>query len=399
VDWGEKGAVSWLWPLAYQAYLDARKGGKRGTNDEHRFERCANMCLAQLVEDIEERKYEPSRGVAFIIRDPVIREVFAAPFRDRVVHHMLFNLVAEWWDRRFIYDNYSCRKGKGTLFGIQRLAHHMMAESNNSRDETYVLKLDLQGYFMSLPREGLYRSVMWGLDRQFARDSREHKLARYLWRQIIFDDPTRGVKLRGDLRGWDVLPASKSLFSARPGCGIVIGNLTSQLMSNIYLDQLDRYVVYELGFKHYGRYVDDFYMVSRDKEALIEARIKVKEFLVGLGLTLHPKKMMLQECQRGVPFLGVVVYPWRIQVGERVRRNFAAAARRYREAEEPDEKMKAGIISYRGLVKHYKHWRLVDGLLGGGGGIVVFKVFYGEFIWRGLTDLGEGNRIPARATR
>ncbi len=353
--------VKWLQPLLLKAYNDARRN-KRYTLDEQRFERHADIYLAELLEEIERRTYLPSRSVAFIVRKPVIREIFAAPFRDRVIHHLLFNLVNKWWDRRFIHDSYSCRKGKGVLFAVNRLDYHIRAESENYSKETYVLKLDIRGYFMSLPRDKLFEAIEWGLARQFDKNSREYRACRFLWDKIIFDDPTVGVRLRGSRRDWEDLPKAKSLFHAKPGCGIVIGNLTSQLLSNVYLDSLDRYVTQELGLKHYGRYVDDFYMISQDKAKLVESISKIRDFLEVKGLVLHPNKIFLQEISRGVPFLGAVVYPHRIQVGRRVRHQIYLAAARYRKAGENELPMSSdeavSLVSYYGLTKYYAHQKM-----------------------------------------
>ncbi len=351
----------------HRAYLKARLG-KRGTVDEQRFERCFLVHLAHLADEIESRTYVPSRGIAFVTHKPVTREIFAAPFRDRVVHHLLFDMVGEWWDRRFIYDNYSCRKGKGTLFGVRRLYRHMASVSESFTRPAYVLKLDIQGYFMSLPRDRLFETVMWGLDRQFEIDSWEYKLCKFLWWQIIYDDPTKGVEVRGSRRDWRMLPRSKSLFYAAPGRGIVIGNLTSQLLSNIYLDKLDRFVTMEMGWKHYGRYVDDFYFVGEDRVELVGLVPKIEEFLSGLGLKLHPRKRYLQEISRGVPFLGAVVYPYRMQPGRRLKRNFVDAARKCEEAGwellGKDDPLVVSMISYLGHVKHFRNRRMIESVGG-----------------------------------
>ena len=349
-----------LWPLLMSAYRDARLG-KRKTVDEQRFEQQDIINLTDLMWDINNRNYKPSRGIAFVIRKPVIREIFAAPFRDRVVHHLLFNYVAYWWDKRFIYDNYSCRRGKGNLFGIRRLYHHMMSASDNNQKTTYVLKLDLQGYFMSLPKNKLYEAAVWGLDRQFDKSSFEYKACKYLFKEIIYDDPTDGVRIR-DKRNWNDLPKSKSLFYAPAGRGIVIGNLTSQLLSNIYLDKLDRYVTYDLGLKRYGRYVDDFYVVHNDKTRLLRAAKEIDDFLASIGLKLHPKKKFLQEINKGVPFLGAVVYPFRIQPGKRLKAGFFRSAHKlYREshAGRNSDFLAESFQSYNGLIEHMKNkkWR------------------------------------------
>ncbi len=160
---------------------------------------------------------------------------------------------------------------------------------------------------------------------------------------------------------WKGLPPSKSLYHQPKGRGIAIGNLTSQLLSNIYLDQLDRFVTLELGFKHYGRYVDDFYIIAPDKAELVEVTMTVEQYVNhSLGLVLHPHKKHLQECNRGVAFLGAVIYPHRIHPGKRLKRNLMAAL------SNPDcpETTEA---SYRGLVKHYRHRKLLAGVKVRGG--------------------------------
>ena len=259
LKWVEASFTNYLQEKLFIAFREAKRG-KRATRDEQRFELNADENLMLLRRDLLDRTYTPSRGTAHIIHRPVMREIFAAPFRDRVVHHYIYDAVYDWWDKRFIYDSYSCREDKGTLMGIRRLDYHIRSMSRNYAEEVYILKLDIQGYFMSLPRQELYERALWGLERQYAGrlDSPEFRLLKFLWRQIIFDDPVKGVVRKGRLSDWDILPSNKSLFCQEPGIGIVIGNLTSQLLSNIYLDMLDRFVVYDLGYKHYGRYVDDF---------------------------------------------------------------------------------------------------------------------------------------------
>lgn len=312
----------------YVAYIEARRGGKRNTFDEHKFEVNELENLINLRDTILDGTYAPSRGTAHIIHNPVIREIFAAAFRDRIVHHWMYDVVYDWWDQHFIFDSYSCREGKGTKQGIERLAHHIQSASNNYTKKVWVIKLDIQGYFMSLPREKLYERAMWGLNRQFEGDyGKKYEIMRFLWAQTILDDPCRGVKRKGWPYDWAPLPDSKSLFKQQPGVGIVIGNLTSQLLSNIYLDQLDRYVVYDLGWEHYGRYVDDFYIVV-DEDDLPRAKQdikKIEDYLKRLGLTLHPKKRSIQPADRGVAFLGGVVYPGRIFPGKRLIKNTEAA--------------------------------------------------------------------------
>ena len=186
----------------YVAYREARNGGKRKTHDEHMFEANEYENLLNLKESILNKTYRPGRSTAHIIYNPVIREIFAASFRDRVVHHLLFDSVYDWWDRRFIDDSYSCRIGKGTFYGIKRLDHHIRSASLNYTRKVWVAKFDLQGYFMSLPRAGLYERAIWGLDRQFEgkMDTKEYEMLKFLWRRIIFDDPVKGARKKGICR-------------------------------------------------------------------------------------------------------------------------------------------------------------------------------------------------------
>ena len=349
VNGDEEEIESWLLAELTRAFYKARIA-KRGTNDEQRFECRLHENLLRLRDDILDRTYTPGYGIAFIIHDPVMREIFAAPFRDRVIHHFLYNQVAEWWDKRLIYDCYSCRVGKGTLFGIQRLAHHIKSVSNNYTKKTYVVKMDVQGYFMSLPRKGLFERVLWGLKRQFPHGGPKYEIIKFLWKQVIYDDPVKGVEKRGNLKEWDILPKSKSLFAQPPGRGIVIGNLSSQLLSNVFLDKMDRFIKFELGYKHYGRYVDDFYIVVREEElAQVKKDIKkISLYLTKMGLRMHPKKTYIQEIHNGVPFLGAVVYPGRLIPGRRVQRNFLVALGKV----ETGCKEMDSVVSYLGLMKH-----------------------------------------------
>ncbi len=333
-----------------EAYYTARKG-KRATNDEQKIELRMVENLMLLRDEILDRSYNPGRGITFIINDPVKREIFAAPFRDRILHHFIYNQVVDWWERHLIYDCYSCRKGKGTLFGIQRLAKKIQAASDNYTKETYIIKLDIQGYFMSLNRKKLFLRAVWGLKQQFPEQDAKYKILKFIWEKIIFDDPTDGVEVRGSVGAWNNLPDSKTLFAQPPGQGIVIGNLSSQLLSNIYLDQLDQFITRTLGYKYYGRYVDDFFMIV-SKEELKQAKKdieKIRKFLLlELDLRLHPKKIYIQEIHKGAPFLGAVIYPGHVVPGERLVANFKKAIERVQNGNKDVE----DLASYLGMMIH-----------------------------------------------
>lgn len=320
--------VDYLYNLAMHAYYEARKG-KRTTFDEYKFEAGLGANILNLVESIKTRTYTPSRSVAFVISVPVVREIFAAPFRDRVVHHMIIDAVMPWWDRRFIADSYSCRKKKGTLYGIERLQlkiHQAYCDPKFAGERVFALKFDIKGYFMSMWRTYLLKLALDGLKRQFPEphDPR-YELYAFLWAQTILDDPTVGVTLRGGWRAWKKVLREKSLFGQPYGRGIVIGNVTSQLLSNIMLDELDRFVEYTLGYTNrYGRYVDDFFIIVHESEMkkALEDKEKISEFLAERGLTLHPKKFHVYDARRGVPFIGARVFERHVTGGDRIVGNF-----------------------------------------------------------------------------
>ncbi|WP_295939133.1 reverse transcriptase domain-containing protein [uncultured Alistipes sp.] len=312
----------------FTAYFDARKN-KRNTYNQLGFEIDFEHLLFDLASEIQNRAYTIGSSICFIVNNPVKREIFAADFRDRVVHHLIYNRINDIFERKLIRDCYSCRKGLGTSDGIERIESHMRSVTDNFRHQAYVLKLDIQSYFMSINRQVLWNIVMKTLERDRDRIRRFDE-TRYLIRLVIFNDPAENCRVRGNMNEWDGLPPSKSLFSSPPGCGLPIGNLTSQMFSNIYLCDFDNYVKRELKLKYYGRYVDDFYFMHRDKAVLLETRDRVTAYLKdNYGLTVHPLKIYLQDVKHGVTFLGAHVKPHRRYVRNRslatIRRNVKLA--------------------------------------------------------------------------
>lgn len=334
----------------WEAYRMAKRAKCR-TEDENKFEMFAMENLIQLSEDIKNRKYKPSRSRAFVVHKPVDREIFAAPFRDRIVHHWLFAMNGAWWDSHYIFDSYSCRSKKGTLFGAERLQSFMEKASKAGSQEAYIIKIDISGYFMSLKREKLYKRILFGLNKQYPHGGWEYETCRYLWFEIIFDDPTDHVRRVGSLKEWERLPKRKSLFFQPDGQGIVIGNLTSQSLSNIFMDQFDRFMKQEMKFKYYGRYVDDAVVVINADEkadALRKFHKEIPEFLKSLGLTMHPNKFHVQSIKKGCPFLGYNVHRCFITINKRTRGNYWQAIRDYLTGKKELE----SIISYVGHTRH-----------------------------------------------
>ncbi len=320
-----------------------------------RFERDLSFNLIELYEDIVHRRYKVGRSICFIVDRPVKREVFAASFRDRIVHHLLYLYLLPVFEPLFIHDSYSCRVGKGTRIGIDRLDHHIRSVSNNYTKPCWVLMLDLQGYFMSIDRGRLYQIIVKTLKAKGKDRGPEYDTMIYLLQKIIFNDPTKNCYMKGHKSDWIGLTPSKSLFHSKTDCGLPIGNLTSQLFSNIYLNELDQYVKRALKCKHYGRYVDDFFIVDADKKQLLSLIPRLASFLDNeLGLTLHPKKILLQRQDKGIPFLGCVLKSGKHYLSPRGRKMMMENLDNLLTKESDPYRIRAAEQSYKGYLSGFE---------------------------------------------
>ncbi|MGI6393993.1 MAG: reverse transcriptase domain-containing protein [bacterium] len=232
------------------AYLDCRKR-KRNTINSIEFEIDQVSQLTGLNKVLSIGKYQPGKSICFVVKYPKNREIFAADFKDRVVHHLLVRELEKHWEKVFIFDSFACRKNKGTLAAVERLTHFMRSSSDNGKKRAYYLQLDVKNFFMSINKSVLFKIIDAGL-RKMLRISKdkllfdEKKLAKYnelynLTAVILFNDPTINFQKKGTLSDWERLDSSKSLFNAPAGTGIPIGNLTSQFFANVYLNELDQF--------------------------------------------------------------------------------------------------------------------------------------------------------------
>jgi hypothetical protein len=257
----------------------------------------------------------------------VQREIFAADFRDRVIHHLVVNYLEPLYEPMLILDSYSCRKGKGTLFGVNRVKRFMQACSDNYTRDCYILKLDIKGYFMSISRTRQYEKMCDLIEKGRLKAEKKNKsldfdpdLVKYLLKLIIFNDPRGNCIIKGKQTDWDGLPPSKSLFNSPPDYGFPIGNLTSQVFSNVYMHELDSFIKYTLKLKYYARYVDDFIIIHEDKQVLLDLVVTLREFLkTKMKLELHPNKIYLQHYTKGVQFLNAYIKPYRTYIRNRTK--------------------------------------------------------------------------------
>ncbi len=333
-----------------EAYYDCRRN-KRKTASALVYEMDYESKLIALRDRINMRTYAPGKSICFVVTRPRYREVFAASFEDRIIHHYIALRLEPLFEQVFCPYTYNCRKEKGQLYGINTLKQQIIECSDNYTTDCYIMKLDLSGFFMSIDKQILARLIdCFILDRYTGEDIED---LRYLCRVVIFHQPEKNCERHSPARYWDYLPPNKSLFTNGEGKGIAIGNLFAQLFANFLLNGLDWYLE-ELGIKYHGRYVDDFYCIHRDKAVLLSAVPKIRAKLGEYGLTLNEKKFYLQHYTKGVQFTGSIVKPWRSYTCNNTITNFVAAIRRLNNAKDLRQAEHAvnSINSYLGLLRH-----------------------------------------------
>ena len=347
------------------AYMTARqhKGTKQYVAD---FEKHLKTNLLSLRDGLLNRSYKARPSTCFIVFHPKQREIFAADFRDRVVHHLIYNYIHEMLERTFVYDTYSCIKHRGTHFGIDRLQHHIRACSDNGRKEVFIMKMDISGYFMHIDRRKLYEvtreSIMRMADHHadsshFWRERIDIDFVLYLVREIIMLDPAENCHIKGSRRDWKGLPDSKSLFKSGEGKGLPIGNLTSQLFSNVYLNCFDQYMKRVVGCRHYGRYVDDFYVVGESREYL-HGIIPLAErfFSENLLLNINRGKTKIYSSCSGVDFLGAFVKHNRVYISNQSLRRMNKQISSL--DGKTDEEIFCSINSFLGVLSRFKTYNI-----------------------------------------
>lgn len=338
-----------------QAYFDCRRN-KRRTASATVYEMDYESRLIGLRDRINARTYTPGKSICFVVTRPRYREVFAASFEDKIVHHYIAEKLEPLFEKIFNPRTYNCRKGKGQLYGVDILKNDIRECSQNYKKDCYILKLDLKGFFMSIYRAMLAEMV----DRFIADyyDAPDKEDLRYVCRVVIQHEPELNCERHSPARLWDMLPANKSLFTNGRGYGVAIGNLFAQLFANFLLNVLDWFVE-ELGIKYHGRYVDDFYMIYTDKNVLLSAMPKIRAKLAEYRLRINEKKFYLQHYRKGIEFTGAIVKPHRVYACNRSINNFAGAITKLNRAKsiEEIEKAVSSVNSYLGLLRHYDEYK------------------------------------------
>jgi len=284
-------------------YLASRKArkGKRFNDSVMKFEKNIEENLFRLQQELITKTYTPGGYREFTIYERKPRKISAAPYRDRVVHHALCNIIEPIFEKSFISDSYASRKTKGTHAAVDRFTEF-------ARKNTYIFKTDIRKYFPSIDHAILRRKI-----------ARKIKCPITLWLiGIIIDGSNRQDAVN------DYYPGDDLFSPLHRRKGIPIGNLTSQFFANIYLNDLDHYVKETLRCRCYIRYVDDISVFGNDKKPLWVIKEKISDFLQEDRLKLHPGKSFVAPVSEGIDHLGYRIYP----THRRLRRDNSLAFKR-----------------------------------------------------------------------
>ena len=339
-----------------EAYQDCLRK-KRNSPNAIRFEMNNEVLLAELLEDINSRKYSPSQSIAFVVTRPKYREVFAADFRDRIVHHYIAMRVTPILESIINPRSYNCRKGKGTLAGIEQLSEDIRICSNNYTTDCWVAKVDIKGFFMSISRVLLFKKTD-GLIVKYYKGNDIDDL-RFLAERTILNSPEKNCIKQSPEWMWKYITKDKSLFTNGENMGVPIGNLPSQILANYFIDFLD-WMFEKEGIKYHVRYVDDIAIVSNNKEKILHSISLARELLDKCGITLHPKKFYMQYYLKGVQFTGAILKPGRIYITKRVVHDFEESVRNIENAKTIQEitHSVASLNSYLGAMNHFKTYAI-----------------------------------------
>lgn len=328
-----------------RAYKECRKR-KVKTKAHVDFHQNLERNLVSLTQRVNNFDYQPDAARVFAVTSPKPREVWAAQFHDRVVHHLIYNEILDRFHRRFIDDTYACLPGRGVLYGVGRVDRFIRQASENYTKDCWVLQADLSNFFVSIDR-----NILEDLTFAYVKEP----LLRHLLATVIHHDVASHYVISGDPANLSLVPKYKSLFYAPKDKGLPIGNLTSQLLANVYLNPLDQFVKHELKIRYYGRYVDDIILVGRDPYSLQEAFEYIKEFAnTTLKLEFHPNKTKLYPIEQGVDFCGYELRKYHRLLRQRTLQSLKKRARAYEDIDNLEQLItwSQSMNSYLGILKH-----------------------------------------------
>lgn len=311
------------------------RSDKRKKPDVALFERDIEKNIFDLYRDLKSGMYKHGAYKGFWIHDPKLRRIHKATVRDRVLHHAVFSVLNKIYEPTFINNSYSCRVGKGTHKGMKKVSEMIRTVSKNYTHPCYALKCDIRKFF----------------------DSIDHNKLVSILNEKIKDEKTMDL-LKEIIGSFETSRAN--LFEPK---GVPIGNLTSQIFANIYMNIFDQFVKHELKVKNYARYTDDFVVISDDKEYLEKLLIPIREFLnKELHLDLHPKKVVLRKYNQGIDFLGYVILPHHIKIRRKTKRKIPKKLYQnvllYKSGDINEVSLKSSLVSYLGVLSHANSYEI-----------------------------------------
>jgi retron-type reverse transcriptase len=310
----------------YEAYLDCRKR-KRGTINVIEFEFDLLGRLNQLALALQQGTYRPARSVCFVTTTPKLREIFAADFRDRIVHHLVVRELEKIWEPIFLYDSFASRKEKGIHAAAQRLRRFMVKVTRNGKTTAWMAQLDIRSFFMRIDKDRLFAIFE---EKLLPRDDPTAFALLYLLHRIIYHCCADDFVFKGDPAILAKVPSHKTLLGAGQGKGLPIGNLTSQFFANVYLNELDQFIKHELKCRYYVRYVDDFIVLSQSGCELRRWVEQIAEFLERRLMLQIKEGWQIKRVSAGSDFLGYIVRPKYVLVRNRVVNNLKAKLCQYK---------------------------------------------------------------------
>jgi len=288
--------------------------GKKYKKDVALFQLNLSHNIYKLHEELKAMTYTHGPYEAFAVNDPKPRSIHKASVRDRLLHHAIYRVLYPYFDNRFIFDSYSCRDFKGTHRALDRFKDFALKVSRSNKQTCWVLKCDVRKFFASV-------------------------------NQMTLMDVVKRHVSEPDIV-WLVERVVSSFQSRAPGRGLPLGNLTSQLLVNVYMNEFDQYVKHVLKQRYYIRYADDFVIMHHDRDVLCELLAKIRDFLSdNLKLTLHPDKVFIQTVSSGVDFLGWVHFP-----DHRILRT-TTKRRMFKKLKASGGKLET-VRSYLGMISH-----------------------------------------------
>jgi len=327
-----------------QAYEDCRKN-KRNNSTTLEFEHDFLPNLLRIFREIENHTWKPSGHMCFAVRSPKVREVWASPFADRVVHHVIYNRLRPRFEKDFIGTTFACIPGRGTGAAADWAERSARKVTQHWSRPAYVLQVDIKNFFPSIDCYSLRDKLMTKVT--------EPWLA-HLVNEIILVNVKDNAHFPGDPQELNLVSKEKSLWTKPHGVGLPIGNLTSQFGANVLLDELDQHMVRGNFARHYGRYVDDIVLLDSSKEKLQIAILEIKKKLLELGHFLNKDKTYLGAVNFGFDFCGRFVLPFRSYLRKITRKRGNIGISGLAGNAHPAET----VTSYLGLARHCHAYNL-----------------------------------------